>query len=70
MSKPKREFSLQPLCVTLKTDRETTKSYFDNNTFLPVDSFDTGGRTYLSSFNLDTQIDRQMDKQQLSKGDL
>ena len=58
------------LCVTIKTERATTKSYFDNHTFLPVDNFYTGGRTSLPTFNFDTQIDRQVDKQQLSKSDL
>ena len=42
------------LCVTLKTDRETTKIYYNNHTFLPVDSFNTGGRSCLPVFNFDT----------------
>ena len=46
------------LCVTLKTERATTKSNFDNHTFLPFDSFDTSRWTSLPTFNFDTQIDR------------
>ncbi len=46
------------------------QDYADNHTFLLVDSIDTGGRTCLSYFNFDTQIDQTVDEQQLSKSDL
>ena len=51
------------LGVTQKSNYANIKSNLDNHTFLPFNSFDTDRRTCISTFNFDTQMDKQVDDQ-------